>query len=186
MKLFFCVLALVGCQQLFAQPKPTELDKSPMDVSYCPTNYPVLKMNGKLRTAPVARVLYSRPQKNGREIFGGIVQEGELWRLGANEATEIEFYKPVRVGNKTLPKGKYSLYAVPQANSWTIIFNSETDVWGLAHNDKRDLVKISAAVTEETETVENFTIYFDLPASNKMVLNILWDTKKASFPITVL
>ena len=89
--------SLIITSFLFAQQKPTELDKSPMDVSYWPSNYPILKLNGKVKSDPIARVLYSRPQKNNREIFDGIVKYGEMWRLGANEATEIEFLKTVKI-----------------------------------------------------------------------------------------
>ena len=62
------------------------LDKSPMDMSYYPHNYPVLKIQDKITETLVARVMYSRPRKGGRTIFGGLVKYGELWRLGANES----------------------------------------------------------------------------------------------------
>src|SRR5947209_8340114 len=68
------------------------VDVSPMDMSWLPTDYP--KMNIK-RPLPVARVIYSRPHRQGRKIFGGLLKYGEPWRLGANEATEIEFFEPV-------------------------------------------------------------------------------------------
>ncbi|HRQ50042.1 MAG TPA: DUF2911 domain-containing protein, partial [Agriterribacter sp.] len=62
------------------------LDKSPLDIVYYPPEYPKLKMIGKMPSPPVFRVIYSRPQKNGRKIFGSVVKYGEHWRLGANEA----------------------------------------------------------------------------------------------------
>jgi hypothetical protein len=91
MKNYLAALLCLFCLKLSAQQKPSDLDKSPLDVSYSPFNYPILKMNGKTLESPVARVIYSRPQKSGRTIFGGIVNYDQLWRLGANEATEIEF-----------------------------------------------------------------------------------------------
>src|ERR1700741_4977067 len=96
-RLFACLLLLMSSFLANAQQKPTDLDKSPMDMSYYPQNYPNLKMNGKVNDAPIARVVYSRPQKNGRQIFGGIVKYGEVWRLGANEDTEIEFFRNVKL-----------------------------------------------------------------------------------------
>src|SRR6476620_3840718 len=75
------------------------LDKSPMDMSYYPVNYPILKIQDKATEPLLARVIYGRPQKNGRVIFGELVEYGKIWRLGANEATEIEFYKDVKIGN---------------------------------------------------------------------------------------
>ncbi len=89
------IILLIGffyCTNNFAQQKPTDLDKSPLDVSYCPPNYPILKMNGKASTPPTARIIYSRPQCNGRKIFGETVVYNQIWRLGANEATEFECF----------------------------------------------------------------------------------------------
>src|SRR5476649_2988453 len=94
----FIFLLAAFCAQ--GQQKPTDLDKSPMDMSYWPPNYPLLKMNGKANELPVGRIIYGRPLKNNRSIFGGIVKYNELWRLGANEATEAEFFSNVKIGGK--------------------------------------------------------------------------------------
>jgi Protein of unknown function (DUF2911) len=144
----------------YAQQKPTDLDKSPLDYSYCPANYPILKMNGKVKGDPVARIIYSRPQKLGREIFGGIVAYDQVWRLGANEATEIEFFRNVKINGKTISKGRYTMYAICTDTVWTIIFNTEKDVWGLYYNPKKDIYHTNVPV-EHTEPVEALTIYFD-------------------------
>ena len=80
--------------------KIPDVDKSPMDVSYYPNNYPILKIQNKATEPLAARILYSRPQKQGRKVFGELVEYGKVWRLGANEATEIEFYKDVKIGGK--------------------------------------------------------------------------------------
>jgi len=93
-----------------AQPKPTDLDKSPMDMSYWPANYPILKMSGKAKDQPIARIIYGRPQKNGRTIFGGIIKYNEIWRMGANEATEIEIFRNIKVAGKTISKGRYTIF----------------------------------------------------------------------------
>jgi len=168
----------------FAQQKPADLDKSPMDVSYCPPNYPILKMNGKATEQPIARLLYSRPQKNGREIFGGIVIQGELWRLGANEATEIEFFRNVKVAGKMLLKGRYTMYAITNGDSWTVIFNTDRDIWGLAHNPKKDVLKIEAKVQNTESVTEAFTMYFEPVKANNYQFVIAWDKSKASFPFS--
>jgi len=85
------------------------LDKSPMDISYFPNRYPVLKIQDKVTEPPVARVIYSRPQKNGRVIFGELIEYGKVWRLGANEATEIEFFRDVKINDNKIKKVRYSL-----------------------------------------------------------------------------
>jgi hypothetical protein len=78
-----------------AQSSLPAVDKSPLDICYYPLRYPNLKVQDKITEPLTARVIYSRPKKEGRTVFGGLVEYGKLWRLGANEATEIEFYKPV-------------------------------------------------------------------------------------------
>jgi hypothetical protein len=174
----FCLLSL----SLFAQQKPTDLDKSPLDVSYCPSNYPILKMNGKVKDEPVARVIYSRPQKLGREIFGNIVSYNQVWRLGANEATEIEFFRNVKINGKTIAKGRYTIYAVCTDTVWTLILNSEKDVWGLLYNSKKDVYRTTVHVQKNNQPVEIFTMFFE-DMQGGTVLNILWDTIKVELPI---
>ncbi len=167
----------------FAQPKPTELDKSPMDMSYWPANYPILKMSGKAKDLPIARIIYGRPMKNGRVIFGGIIQYGEMWRLGANEATEIETFKTLKIAGKTLAKGRYTVYCLPTENKWTIIINKDNFCWGnFTYDIKKDLIRSEIDVEKNTESVEAFTMYFD-DTKNGANLIFLWDDIKTSLPI---
>src|SRR5919112_1665814 len=109
-KIILLITVVLAGQLLQAQPKPTDLDKSPMDVSYNPANYPILKMQGQANGEPLARLLYSRPQKKGREIFGQEVKYNLVWRLGANESTELELFKNGMIGGKNIPKGRYTIY----------------------------------------------------------------------------
>src|SRR6202012_1966682 len=89
---------LMGMPLLQAQPPATStLDNSPLDMTYYPADYPVLKIQDKVTEPLIARVVYSRPQKRGRKLFGDLIQYGEIWRLGANEATEIEFFQDVKI-----------------------------------------------------------------------------------------
>lgn len=183
MKLFFCQFLLLCSFVVCAQQKPTELDKSPLDVSYCPPNYPIQKMNGKITMQPIARVLYSRPQKAGRDLFGNLIVYNQIWRLGANEATEIEFFKDVKIGDKKVSKGRYTLYAICSENTWSIIINSEKDVWGLSYNAKKDMARIDVPVQQTESITEYFTIYFDNTSSSGN-LNIMWDKLKVAMPFT--
>ena len=75
----------------------TPPDKSPMDMIYFPSDYPLLKMTGKTSTPPLLRIIYSRPQKSNRKIFNDLVKYGSPWRLGANESTEIEFFSAATI-----------------------------------------------------------------------------------------
>lgn len=182
-------LAIVCCL-LFAlvagaQQKPSELDKSPLDVCYFPPNYPILKMSGKTAAPPVARVIYSRPQKKGRTIFGGEVKYNEVWRIGANESTEVEFFRNVTLGNKKVMKGRYTMYCVPTETKWTFIFNKDLYTWGsFNYRTENDVIRIDAPVQKSTEEVEALTIYFDNNGSNKFV--VMWDSSMAALPISLL
>ena len=156
------VALLFVSTSIIAQQKPIELDKSPMDMSYWPNTYPILKLSGKAKDAPIARVIYGRPQKNNRVIFDGIVKYNEMWRLGANEATEIEFLKPVKINGKALAKGRYTLYCIPNADKWTLVISKDNYCWGnYSYNPKNDITRVDIKVEKNTEVVEAFTTYFD-------------------------
>ncbi|MEP6513870.1 MAG: DUF2911 domain-containing protein [Parafilimonas sp.] len=183
MKNLMMIVLLLHTFHTFSQQKPTDLDKSPADISYCPPNYPILKMQGAAKDAPVARVIYSRPQKAGRTIFGGIVAYNQIWRLGANEATEIEFFRNVKVSGNSLAKGRYTMYAICNEDKWTIIFNNEKDIWGLSYNQKKDALRTDVPVTKTDDIIEALTMYFD--GSDKSYnLNIMWDNVKVILPIS--
>ncbi len=167
----------------FAQTKYPPLDKSPMDMSYFPVGYPVLKIQDKVTEPLVSRVVYSRPQKSGRVIFGDLLGYGQVWRLGANEASEIEFFKTVRINDKKVKKGRYTIYCIPNIDKWTIIINKETDTWGsFKYDEKKDLLRIDVPVQKQTDITEAFTMVFEktITGSN---LNIAWDNIKVSMPI---
>jgi hypothetical protein len=186
MKPFIITLSLFLAITSLAQPKPTELDKSPMDMSYWPANYPILKMSGKAKDLPIARIIYGRPMKNGRVIFGGIIKYGEMWRLGANEATEIETFRTIKIAGKTLAKGRYTVYCLPTENKWTIIINKDNFCWGnFTYDLKKDLIRSEIDVEKNTELVEAFTMYFD-DTKNGANLIFLWDDIKTSLPIILV
>ena len=187
MRFCFTILAFMFCGLVAtAQQKATDLDKSPLDICYYPSNYPILKMNGKAKDQPVARMIYSRPLKSNRNIFGGIVKYGELWRLGANEATELEVFKSIRIGGKHVAKGKYTVYCIPFENKWTIIINKDTFSWGsFTYNSKKDLVRVDVPVQSTDETAEALTMYFEDRAGGGSNLVMMWDNIKASLPINL-
>ena len=167
-----------------AQDKIPGIDKSPLDISYCPMNYPILKLQEKLKDPLIARVVYSRPGKNGRDIFCDLVEYGKVWRLGANEATEIEFYKDVVFNKTKVKKGRYTLYAIPYEKRWTLIINKETDTWGaFGYDSKKDVVRVDVPVENLSQPVEYFSILFDV-VKNKIKMDFTWDNVKVSLPFT--
>lgn len=181
-KMMLLQLSLMLSVSVFSQLQITEPDKSPMDMSYCPYGYPILKFQGKNSNInPLARVIYSRPQKKGRVLFGTEIPYGEIWRLGANESTEIEFFTTCNFGGKKITKGRYTLFCIPNSSNWTFIVSRDVNSWGaFSYKTNKDFIRATVPVTKSNEIVEFFTIYFD--AANNMV--ILWDDVKVTVPLT--
>lgn len=182
--LIFISFSCLAQSQAAVRSKLSLLDKSPMDMVYYPDSYPLLKIQDKLTEPLLARVIYSRPQKNGREIFGELIPYDDVWRLGANEATEIEFFRDVKVSGKKLAKGRYTMYAIPTAAAWTIIFNKDTDSWGaFRYDEKKDALRIELPVQKEAEVAEVFSMSFSKTGSG-VDLSIAWDTVSVDIPIS--
>jgi hypothetical protein len=163
-----------------AQLQPTEPDNSPMDISYSPYAYPLLRFQSKTAPAtPNARVVYSRPQCKGRQLFGAEIKYNDIWRLGANESTELELYKSATIGGKKLAKGRYTLFCIPQANTWTIVVNKDLNTWGaFNYNAANDLLRVNVPVQRNQPPVEFLTIFFD--AGNN--LQVMWADLKVQVP----
>jgi hypothetical protein len=155
------------------------VDVSPMDMSYLPADYPKITVK---RSTPVARVIYSRPHKQGRKIFGSLVKYGELWRLGANEATEIEFFIPVKIQGKSIPKGKYIIYCVPDSTKWTIVLNSNLYSWGLTLDPSMDLYRFVIPAEVKNQSVEYFSMIFQATATGADLV-MAWDNVEARLPL---
>ena len=165
--------------------KLPEVDKSPMDVSYYPNNYPILKIQNRATEPLAVRILYSRPQRQGRKVFGELVEYGKVWRLGANEATEIEFYKDVKIGGKKVSKGRYTLYAIASENVWTMILNKDTDTWGaFKYDSKKDVLRTDVVAQKTDEVVESMSMFFEKSASG-ISLIIAWEQVKVALAITL-
>jgi hypothetical protein len=165
------------------------IDRSPMDMSYFPEDYPKQKMMTPDLPNPVARIIYSRPQKNGRIIFAdtsvteNVIQHyGEEWRLGANEATEIEFFKPVSINGKKIAPGRYILYCIPYPDKWKIIFNNNLYSWGLHIDKTKDLAEIELPVIKNNVEIEFFTMFFQ-NSTYGCELVMAWGNIKAVLPV---
>lgn len=184
--IFALVIAFLGAGNVAAiaqDKKLPPLDASPMDMCYYPPMYPyVVKVKGEPGTL-VARVVYSRPQKKGRSIFGELEEYGKIWRLGANEATEIEFFRPVTIAGKSVPKGRYTLYAIPTEAKWTIILSRDTDIWGAYKYDQsKDLLRTDLAVNTQDTALEAFTMAFEKAEAGANLI-MAWDKVNVSLPI---
>lgn len=184
-KLLVCLLLQASLLMKAQTIKYPAVDKSPLDISYCPDSYPLLKLQEKTNEPLIARVIYSRPQKNGRVIFGELIPYNKIWRLGANEASEIEFYHPVVINKIKVKKGKYTLYAIPSANKWTLVLNKETDTWGaFKYDEKKDVLRLEVPVEKTTEPVDNFSMLFS-KLNGVYALIIAWDEMQVSLPFSL-
>ena len=138
---------------------------------------------------------YSRPAIRGRKIFGdrhdgqpGLVPNGRIWRVGANESTKITTDTDIVIKGKRLPKGKYALYAFPEEESWEIAFHKNTTHWGdgrKAYKPSEDVFRITIIPDSIPYTQENFLITFDAIDHNSANMEWLWENTKISIPITV-
>lgn len=135
------------------------------------------------------RVFYNRPFKKNREIFGALVPYNQVWRTGANEATEFENNKTITLEGKALKPGKYSLWTVPDTTTWIIIFNSQTGQWGVNHKGEPnrdpalDVLNVPVHAVTQDRIFEQFTIAFEKTGEDaEMVL--MWDKTVVAIPFT--
>ncbi len=184
--LYLCLVGIlfgfsVTAQTTTAPVKYPPLDPSPMDALYYPIN--AVKVKKDDNSMPIIKVLYSRPAKKGREVFGILEPFDKVYRMGANENTEITFSKPVKIGNKKVKAGTYSFFAIPNAKKWTLILNKQTDRWGAYNYDAtKDVVRVDVDANKTDRAIENFSMTFtDL--SNGATLVIGWDKTEVMLPI---
>ena len=169
----------------FAQTAIPAIDKSPMDMATYPVNYGLLTIQGKAKEPLAARIIYSRPLKNNRVVFGQLVEYNKVWRFGANENSEIEFYNDVTINNTKVKKGRYSIYAIPTTDKWTIVINKDLNSWGAyKYEQSKDVLRVDMPVQTTTEIAEAFYIYFD-KAKSGFNLNAGWDNVKIALPISM-
>jgi hypothetical protein len=165
------VAVMLGVQnQLFAQeavkPRPSPLAVTTMS-----------------KGDAYVKVVYSQPHKRDRKVFGGdLVPYDKVWRLGANEATEITLTEDMMFGDEKLEAGTYSMYAIPGKKEWTIIFNEALGQWGAYNYDEeKDVARISVPVEKAETTYEPFTIKFSEDQSQMMMM---WDDTMVSIPVS--
>jgi hypothetical protein len=157
------------------------VDISPMDMSYYPADYPILKMTKAINTNPLARVIYSRPHLQGRQLFHDLLKYGEPWRLGANESTELDLYTDALIQDKKIKAGRYVLYCIPEPDNWTIIINSNIDSWGLHPDSTKDIARFIIPVKQTANHLEYYTMIFEKTGDGAELL-MTWDNLEARLP----
>lgn len=166
--IFFCQLTVHAQEAITPRPSPTAIVTMKYDDTY-------------------VKLTYSQPHKRDREIFGGLVPYGQVWRTGANEATEITLTGDILIHGDTLKAGTYSIFTIPQKEQWTIIINGEVGQWGAYnYNQDADIMRFTVPVEHLTDVVwEPFTIAFE-QKNEKADLVMMWDQTKVSVPIEFL
>lgn len=119
---------------------------------------------------------YSRPSVRDRDIFGGLVPFGEVWRTGANEATTISFSSDVMVEGEMLSAGTYSLYTIPNEDSWTVIFNRTAQQWGTQYDASQDALRVTVDPMTNAPMQEQFEVRFANVSANAATMILHWDT----------
>ena len=129
---------------------------------------------------------YGRPYKKGREIMGGLVPFGQVWRTGADEATTLTTTADLMVGRIHVPAGTYSLFTLPEASGWTLILNKTAKQWGaFKYEDTQDLGRTPMKVASLDTAVEQFTIAIESTGGSNGVIKLAWDDTEASVDIMV-
>jgi hypothetical protein len=151
----------------------SKLDVSPMDAASYPSDYKV--------SLKEVKVIYSRPQLKERTL-SELAPNGKVWRTGANEATEITFYKDMFLGETPIKAGTYSLFTIPGEKAWTIIISKDLNVWGsYFYNEKNDVARIKVPVTVKKDSVEAFSIAFE-GSKNGFDMYLGWSNVRVSVP----
>lgn len=151
------------------------LDKAPHDISY---------YRESMVSSPLVKVIYGRPSiDNEQEVFGTEIPFNEVWRTGANEATEIKIYDDVLFGDKIVLAGTYVLYTIPGKDQWEIILSSNTDVMGAFQYDPVfNVAKIEIPVSK-AEKINTFSISFKKKSNNNISMILAWGSTRVKVPL---
>ena len=146
---------------------------------------PRVEVTQKIGLATV-KLDYGRPSMKGREIFGSLIPYGKVWRTGANSSTKISFDRDVVIKNKTIPKGEYALYSIPDEKEWTIIIHGNNKLWGAGnYKEENDFARFQFPIQKLTESQKTLSIDFENLNANGGDLTIAWENTKVVVPIFI-
>lgn len=128
------------------------------------------------------RIVYSRPSRRGRQVAGGVVPWGEVWRTGANQATVLTTDRDLMVGDAHVPAGSYSLWTLPAPTGWTLILNRQTGQWGTEYDPAQDLARVPMRSSPRSDRLEQFTISLQ-PQDGGGRLVLSWDDFDVWVPV---
>lgn len=130
------------------------------------------------------KVVYGQPYRRGRVIFGELVPYGEVWRTGANEATEMTLTNTILMGDEAISAGTYAMFTIPEPDTFTVILNHELGQWGaFEYNPDRDYKRMKFPVKNLDTPVEAFTIQFAEPNQSLTTMSMKWANVQVDIPI---
>jgi len=190
--LLILCLAFLGMPNANAQDAKklefTRMDASPMDAAHYPRRAAFQNYldEGDPDRGLKIKVLYCRPNKKGRDIFGGLEKWGKDWRLGANEATEVTFFQAVEIGGTHIEAGTYTMFAQIYPSNWVVKISSERFIAGVQDRDiTKDVVAVSVPTTRVPNVREEFTIGFQKIDEGRVNMVFEWDQTRAMLPINL-
>jgi len=173
--IFLSIILLASCgekKSVVPQDTPIGNRKSPIAISSIKHKNTYVK------------VVYGQPYRKGRAIFGEWEPYGEIWRTGANEATEITITEPILMNMEVIDPGTYSLFTIPNEDSWTIILNNSVGLWGaFDYNQQLDAFRFDIPVINLETPIEAFTISFSDLDRSVTTMSLSWDVVKIEIPI---
>lgn len=163
-------------------------DVSPGDMVHYPDNsrfQNYLKPEELASAKPKIQLTYGRPQMNGRKIFGELIPYGEVWRVGANESTELTLYQNANVGGTEVRPGRYNVYAEVNEKEWTFILNTDMPAWGSYNRDEsKDAASITVPVSMGANSLEALSMIFKEKDANTVELIVGWDKTRVALPFS--
>lgn len=167
---------LTGCRE--PEPKEPDADRRKSPIAIAQTTHQP--------SNTYVKIVYGQPYKNDRQIFGELVPYNEVWRTGANEATEITTTKEIMFAGETVPAGTYALFSIPRKeDSWTIILNKELAQWGaFDYNSKHDFLRVEVPTLSTDKVTEAFTIRFSDIQEDSTNIIMEWDQARVKIPVT--
>jgi tetratricopeptide (TPR) repeat protein len=129
---------------------------------------------------------YSRPNKNDRAIFGGLVPFDKPWRTGANQPTKIKTSAAIKFGDKEVPAGEYVLYTIPGANQWALVLSKNLKAQALTdHKPEDEAARVTAKpLMTLAAPAETFTIGFEDLRANSATFYLEWDKTRVPVKLT--
>lgn len=143
----------------------------------------------------VIRIEYGQPHARGRAVMGGtLVPMDSVWRFGANLATHLTTDVDLDIGGTTVPRGTYTLFALPSASGWKLIVNRQTGQWGTDYDARADLARVDLQSRTLVEPLESFTVWLvpnvspqgQPPEPASGVLRFAWERTELSVPWRVV